>query len=220
MAVVLTCEHVADGDLIPRFVLGTLSDEEAERLEAHCFACEACWVQLQAATALRASTATAAADAVGEEAPRKPARPWVAWLAAAATLTFMVAAGSLWLRRAEPPAAPAGPTAPAITPEEAAPVERGASAGQLTVTARREDDGALVIAWPTVPGAASYRAALFSEDGRELWTRDTKDLSLVVSASELGALPQKSGLVAQVEARDVMGVNLARSRPERIPIAR
>jgi len=220
MAAALTCEHVADGDLIPRFVLGTLSDQEAERLEAHCFACEACWVQLQAATALRASMATTAAGAEGGKAPRRPGRPWVAWLAAAATLTFMVAAGAHWLRRAEPPAAPEGPAAPAVTPEEAAPVERSATAGQLTVMVRREDDGAVVIAWPTVPGATSYRAGLFSEDGRELWTRDTKDLSIVVSASELGALPQKSGLLAQVEARDVMGVNLARSRPESIPVVR
>ncbi len=49
----LTCDDVSSQDLIARYAGGTLSEEGAAALEAHCLECEACGADLEAAMDLR-----------------------------------------------------------------------------------------------------------------------------------------------------------------------
>ena len=230
MGAALDCQRVADEDLIPRFLRGTLPAAEAERLEEHCFACESCWTQLQAATALSAALAPVPADEAADVDPApvltfsapaqgSSAGRWAGWLSAAAAILLAVGVGSRWLRYEQPAPAPAQHETPAARQESSEPVERGAAVA-IAVTVRAREDGAVEIAWAAAPEAASYRVGLFTEDGRETWSRETKELTLAIPAADLAALPQRSRLTLQVEARGIMGANIARSRPERIPAAR
>ena len=240
MTVALNCQTVMDEDLIPRFVRGALPPDEAERLEAHCFACDACWTELQTAMALNATLEVLPKREV-EVAPAAVGTHWSwqtwGWLAAAATLVVAVGVGTQLMRHGEPPvaptqppaapgkpvrapAAPVQPAAPAATPETPAQVERSPTAGPLAVTVKRQTDGAIQIAWLAVPGAALYHVGIFTADGRELLTRDTDTMALVISRRELAALPPKADLVVQVEARDVMGTLIARSQPAKFVVDR
>lgn len=240
----LSCQVVADEDLIPRFVLRRLTPAEAERLEEHCFACEACWAELQTATALASSLEATPELQMNERRTavdsRWPRLAW-SWLAAAATLVLAVGIGWQFINRAEPPSAPAQmparaseksaptalpmpaplPLAPSAVTRKAAPeVERSADVAVLTVKVGRMADGSIQLAWAAVPGAASYRIGLYMADGREAFVRETADTVLAISNRDQAALPSRAALVVQAEARDAMRAVIARSQPSNVIVNR
>ena len=53
MAESLTCDAIVDGDLIERYLAGTLSEAEVEALESHYLTCARCQDELRLAAAIR-----------------------------------------------------------------------------------------------------------------------------------------------------------------------
>ena len=93
----MTCEHVAENELVERYAAGRLDDDAVAAFEEHYLACARCQHELRLAASIR--TAAAAAPA----ATARPRAPWRIWAAGSALAAAALAALLFWpaARRAE-----------------------------------------------------------------------------------------------------------------------
>ncbi len=201
----MTCEAIDEGDVLERYVTDRLDAEDSERFEAHYFACDRCWGEVQAALEVSAALSPGeqhnAPRAERQEVPhRARARAWWRWgppLAAAAVLVVVV--GVLRMGEREPQT-----DAPAIT--------RGVAAS-LSLTIVRSDDS-IRVTWLAVEGAVRHRVRAFTNDGLVLFAEEPVATSFVTAASFADTLDQ---VFLQVEALDRVGAVLATSPLEQVP---
>jgi hypothetical protein len=162
----LTCEQVRDRELTEQYAAGKLGEADAESLEAHALACDACWQQLETAVAIRAAMLPALLEIPGQSVGKRRGRVrgWQMFvpvtLAAVALLGFGVA---IVLQHRT--------TAPV-------PVTRGA-VDQIRLTSSRELDGGLRVTWPPVSSVSDYVISV-KVDGATILTRETDELQLVI----------------------------------------
>jgi hypothetical protein len=176
-----------DDDKLRRYALGTLTEQEAETVEAHYFACDRCWHELERIVEVRA----AFDGATGARTSGKHRRG-LQGLAMAAVLA--IAAAGLWLWMPRPG-------------EGEVETLRGADGSlDLSVTSSGERWTA---EWPDVPGAASYVLEVMTADGQSLLSIET------IEASADVALPSGTGGVTywKVQALDSMRQTIERSDP-------
>src|SRR5262245_7810302 len=82
-----------------RYLLGTLSDEERDRLEAHLFECDRCFDELHAMRAVQRELARDRPAILAEPAGRS----WTNYSGLAAAAALVVATGGWWITQARPP---------------------------------------------------------------------------------------------------------------------
>jgi len=233
------CTLVDREDRIAAYVAGTLGGDEAEAFEAHYFACNQCWHEVQRGLEIRAA-AGAHAMPLRSQMLTPVARhvPW-RWLAAAASVVLAVSLWRLAHRtlpevgsdvRPESTAAAPAPTptpapSPAVTPATspvvtrpaaANPTLRSASQKGLRPSAVRRANGDLQITWASIEKAAHYRIRIYASDGMPVLDHETTDPTLSIDAS---ALAQSAGkrLFASVEAINALGVTVTTSPPIPLP---
>jgi hypothetical protein len=189
----MTCPHEDRAALAADYLAGRLPEGRAEEFEAHYFACDACFEQVELAASLHA-----AFQRRPRAAARRATRTWA--LAAAAMLAVAVA--GVWLVRF-----PGG-----------APVEdrvlRGDGASFAVKATLGEAE--LVLEWPAVDGAHQYEARVFDAEGGMLWERRTDVPRVVVPRSELPAVAGAGELFASVDALDALLQPVARSSIARV----
>ena len=199
----LTCDDVSTRDLIARYAGGTLSEEDAEALEAHCLECDDCGADLEAAMDLRGVLLASPAEfrpGARESLPalvtsRGWTRRWPAAAAVAATLMLAVVTGWEWSRPREDVSILRGPDAP------------------FTLQLTWQSDGSLRVSWPVQAGATIYRVRVMapSNDGVSEQVTAT---SVTLQAETLQRLP---GAHVDVQAENAAGEVLARSEPVAAP---
>lgn len=211
----LTCGEVADRDLAERYVTERLAPQEAERLEAHYFECDACWEAVHEAVALRAALGEPVADvdrsppaggaAEGPRPERASSSPrWKAWvpLAAAAAVAALLLGPVDWGADTEPSAGDVvrGPTVALAV--EAAVVE-----------------GGVRLSWAPVEAAERYEVRLFTGEGELVAERETAGPELVLAgaASRPDSVGGDVELYARVRALDRERRILGESPLIRIP---
>ncbi|MGH9456969.1 MAG: hypothetical protein ACRD2J_04940 [Thermoanaerobaculia bacterium] len=178
-----SCEY-RDTDVAARYVQGRLAEDEAERFEAHYFACEACWAEVQGGIALRAATSRPAAPARRSFVRRA--------FPAAAAVVLVAAMGWLVLQdRVEPP-----------------PAFRGAET-TWNLEAQR-GDGAVAVTWSAVPGAVSYRVRIHAPDGTPLDRMEVTGTSARVPVTDFGSYRR---VYVTVDAIDAAHLIVDRSPP-------
>jgi len=208
----LDCAVIEQEEMVRAYVVDDLTAEDALAFEAHYFACDRCWQDVQRALEVRAALESTPAQAEHEAAPvpgrlTGTSRTWWPWLAAAATLVLAVA---LWS------AVPSSP--PPQLPQPAETLRGSGDAGPA-VTAVRGADGAIQIDWPVNSRAASYVLKVFGTDGTTVLTREVKadTVSLTLSAQDLTGRPADERLYTEIEAIEVLGVVIASSEQIQLP---
>jgi CHAT domain-containing protein/TolA-binding protein len=98
----IDCGYVQDHDLVKSYLGGGFSEEEAEAFEAHYFACDRCWEEVNTANQIRAATTSANSrrdTGVRVRYPPRVARPqWRALALAAAVAVALFGGGLIYLR--------------------------------------------------------------------------------------------------------------------------
>lgn len=184
----ITCELVDEHELDRRYVSGRLSDEDAAAFEAHYFACERCWALVKGGADVR--TALAGEDVARAVRPRT----WLKPLALAAGLTLVVI--GTW--RVTGSSRSATPDAIRGAGDSIA-VQSAISAGRWQA------------AWPSVPGSATYRVRIFTDDGRLLLTHESNDTTVGLTTDSLSALRRSGALYLEVEGFDALRRPVGRS---------
>ena len=198
----LTCDDVGSRDLIARYAGGTLSEAEAEALEAHALECDACGADLEAAMDLRGVLLKSPEEfrpAQGESSTivatsRGWIRSWPAAVAIAASFVLAVAVGWEWSRTGDD-----------------ATVLRG-SGDAFALQLSWQPDG-LRVSWPAQAGATIYRVRLVvsSADGVSEQVTGT---NVIFRADTVQRLP---GAHVEVQAENRAGEVLARSELAPVP---
>ena len=193
-----SCPHADRETLAADYLARRLSEEKAEEFEAHYFACDACFEQVELAASLHGAMRDAApAHTATRFAPaRTRPRVW-AWYAAAAAIACVTVSG-VWLLRT--------PGNGAGEPQ----VMRGDLGGfEVTATSSGPD---LVIEWSAVPGAEQYEVRISSVEGETLWERRTAGMRSAVALDQFPPGPAARELYARVEALDGLLQPVARSK--------
>ena len=190
------CPHVDRETVAADYLARRLSEAQAEEFEAHYFACDACFEQVDLAASLHGAMRDPAQPrAASRPAPARP-RVW-AWYAAAAAIVCVTVSG-VWLLR--PPGKAAG------EPQ----VMRGDRDGfEVRATSTGSD---LVLEWPAVPGAEHYEVRISSVEGETLWERRTAETRSALALDELPPGADARELYARVEALDGLLQPVARSK--------
>src|SRR5215217_6504252 len=102
----MTCHDVETRGMAEEYLLGRLSEADAEAYESHYFSCERCYSELSSLRAVRSAlTGGSAAAAAPRQAPRTGTRA-LPWLAAAAAVILAVAVSLVIMRRGSGSAGP------------------------------------------------------------------------------------------------------------------
>lgn len=189
----MSCGLVDEGDIDSRYLAGSLTEEEAEAFEAHFFACQRCWDLVQQGLSVRA--AFEGSSAPSEQTRRRaPFSPWWGLAAAAAVVVTVVG-----IRRA----------GSGRETDIAGEVPRGGEA-VLSVhpTAGK---GAVMAAWPKLPGADVYRVRLFTADGTLVLGREVTDTAITLEQDVLTGIPSGGPAFWEVQALGPLREEIARS---------
>ena len=219
-----TCP-IADSDTEARYLVGSLSAEEAEAFEEHYFGCDICWRALQRGAEIRSVLARDAGDTrrqepllltpapprlEREQMPQGPRGRNVWWPLLAAAAVMVVVTGLWRLQR------PMSDTRLSVrlTIE---PTRGGSAPLAISATATDKSLGA---SWIRAVDARTYRVRLLADDGRLLFDREIPDTSIVVSMDSLVHPEPKGAIYWQVEALNDLRVivaiyELKEARPSR-----
>ena len=174
-----TCEEIADGALIERYLSDRLSESETEQLESHCLTCARCATDLRLGLVVRKalsqpdqSTARPPLEVVAPSDRR--ARRWLAGRTAAALAAAAVLAGLLlvWPSRLDDESSRT--RREEGTADEAGPV----LAMPVGEVARPEE-----FRWSPVTSADLYRVTVYDAAGDVVWETETQDTLLIPPAA-------------------------------------
>ena len=202
----IDCARIEERDLVALYLAGNLPENEAEAFEAHYFACERCWADVQRAAEIRTAFGKPALVPFPEpgrqgRAALPSARRW-RWLAAAAALAL--ATLGIWqlAHRGAPPAEP---------------VLRGEAAASLPLQIEVGPGRRITVGWPAHPDAQIYVVQIFGSDGVSVWKRETRETRVSLEARELP--PSRPGIsfLAKIEALDTMRQVVAKSDLKPLP---
>jgi hypothetical protein len=177
-----------DATSAARYLVGRLTEAEAEAFEAHYFGCERCWAEVRTAQELRAALRPGGATRAAAR------RPWMPFAAAAALL---VAVGAWMLVR------PSGG-------------ERAFRAGQgdeLTLTLSATPDGSVSVSWSDAAGARAYRVRVVTAEGALLTESETAAPPALLDRERL---PREATLYVTVQALGPDREVLASSAPVKL----
>lgn len=188
-----SCDEIADGALIERYLASRLSEDETEQLELHCLACDHCAIQLRLGVAIRKALARLAETggrpalelitAADEPAPSDEARQvtlaqhrarrWLGGRKAAALVAAAAIAGLLLVWPSQV-GEEQGPThRDEATLEEAGPVLDAPVGDVVDLQEFR---------WLPVAAADLYRITIYDSSGKLLWESETEGTRLVAPA--------------------------------------
>lgn len=183
-------------DLVPLYLAGKLTEEDAEAFEAHYFGCPTCREDVRAGAALRELYGKPAVAA--SERPAPPGRSWLP-LAAAAAIAF-VGLGVWQLSRR-------------TSEEPGRPVLRGPSAEVLVVKIETAPQGGVELSWPPHPRAAVYQIQVFAADGTRVWGAEANEPRLSIGSGVLPSPGPGKSFEVEVQALDSMQQVVATSDP-------
>ena len=203
----INCARIEERDLVALYLAGKLPENETEVFEAHYFACERCWGDVQRAAEIRTAFGKPVLVPLPkpgrqDRAALPSARRW-RWLAAAAALALATLGVWQLTRRAAPPA-----------PE---PVLRGETAGSLPLQIETGPGQQITFRWPAHPDAQVYVVQVFRSDGVSVWRRETPQTTLFLDPATLPARRRGISLLAKVEALDTMRQVVAKSELKPLP---
>lgn len=194
----IDCNLANEHDLGARYLTGSLSAPEAEAFETHFLGCSRCWDEIRQAGELREALArpfTAPALAGTERESRD------FWTPLAAAAVIAVLAVGLGRLSREP------------DPGTESPVVRGSEVDALEPTVEPGPDGTVILEWQPHPDASIYRVDVIRTDGLRVFRSETPDSRLELGLSDLPPIPPGVSLLAKIEAFNVLGRAVGRSRP-------
>jgi hypothetical protein len=178
----ITCEIVDEQDLDTRYLAGTLSEAGAEAFEAHYFGCDRCWALVRRGQEAKAALAAPPGTLTIARPPAVRARPW---LAVAASLAVLAAGLQTWRaiagNRHQPPDDTVRGTADSLS---------------LEVEFRGDT---LLARWSRLPGATTYDARFYTNDGAVMFERELAETTLVLPPD---VLKVGTAVLMQVQAWD------------------
>jgi hypothetical protein len=193
------CPGTGEGqrDLVPLYLAGKLTEDEAEAFEAHYFGCPRCREDVRAGAALRELYGKEAVAASRGRAPTTR-RAWLPFAAAAAIAFVGLAVWQLGRPR-----------------DEAAgrPVLRGTSAEVLRVEIEAAAQGGIDLSWPAHPDAATYEVEIFASSGARVWGTEVHEPRLSIGAGVVPAPEPGQPFEVEVRALDPMRQVVASSEP-------
>ena len=184
----MTCELVDQNELDRCYLVGRLSEAEANAFEEHYLGCDRCWELIKGGAGVRAALHGGRATLASR--PRRWWRP-LAIAAGLGLVTF-----GTWR---------------VVTPRNAAPPDVIRGAGDSLAVQHSFSTGAWHTAWPADAAVAWYRVRLFAADGRLLFTREVTDTSLNISVTSLSVADRGAPLYLDVEGFDLMRRPVTRS---------
>jgi hypothetical protein len=201
----IDCTRIEERDLVTLYLARKLPESEAEAFEAHYFACERCWADLQRAAEIRAGFGKPALvhfPRPGHARRALPsARRW-RWLAAAAALALATLGVWQLAHRGAPPAEP---------------VLRSGTTGSLPLQIEAGPGPQIELRWPSHADAQIYVAEVFTSDGVSVWKRETSETRVSLDQGTLPARRPGVSLLAKVEALDAMRQVVAKSELKSLP---
>lgn len=195
MLTVNDCSKGTERALAPLYLAGKLGEDEAAAFEEHYFACASCREDVERGSELRAVFGKA--PIVATASPSRSARSWLPLAAAAAIAFAGIGVWQMTRRAAEDPGGS---------------VMRSTLSEVLDVEVAAGPQGTTEVNWRRAPDAASYSVRVVASDDSEVWKGQTRELHLTIGS---GALPVPDGgkaLFIEVEAFDVMGISVAKSK--------
>jgi len=202
----IDCARIEERDLVTLYLAGRLPENEAEAFEAHYFACERCWADIQRASEIRAALGKPVLVPLPRPGRRAretvpSARSW-RWLAAAAALALATLGVWQLAHRGAPPAEP---------------VLRSGTTGSLPLRVEAGPGPRIELRWPSHPDAQIYVAEVFTSDGVSVWKRETPKTRVSLDQGTLPARRPGVSLLAKVEALDAMRQVVAKSELTSLP---
>lgn len=201
----ITCADTEERDLDARYASAQLAEAEAEGFEEHFFGCDHCWTRVQRAVEIRAVEGEAAGKTTPIRATARrnfSASHWMALAAAATLLIVGTLSVDAWRRPGTEPVA-----------------MRSATDSLNVVISIR--GMTLVATWQPAAEATSYRARLYSADGKVLYQREIPDTTIAVAAPSLRQVSPGAMVYWEIQALNRTREVVARSglRPVRFPAA-
>ncbi len=200
MAITIDCKYVEERDLATSYLAGELSPKDAEAFEQHYFACERCWREVQAMSALRA----ALGKPVLVPVERRPTRVTTWRLLAVAAIVTAAGLG-LWQLTHRPPEA------------SVQPVLRGGAAEALAVTTEALPGGRIKVSWRPNLDAQVYVVEVIRSDGVPALKLETGETSMTIDRTVLPAPPPGISFATRVRALDPMRQVVAASELTPLP---
>jgi hypothetical protein len=185
-----SCDEIADGALIERYLASQLSDAEAKELELHCLACDHCATQLRLGLAIRKALSrlvetdgrpplelvtavdqpAPSVEARGSTLAEHRARRWLGGRKAAALVAAAALAGLLLVW-------------PSQLGEERDRTHREEGTAEETRPVLDTPVGDVAdlqeFRWSPVASADLYRITIYDSSGEVLWETETEDTGLV-----------------------------------------
>lgn len=186
-----------DHDVLLGYLRQALPEEEASSFEAHYFACDRCWEEVERGLEVRAAlTAEETREVSSGEGQRAPGR-WWRHPAFAVAAGLGLAAVGLWQW------GPAGPE------EGRETIVRGAT--EALELAFETSSERLALSWPEVTGAESYLVQFLDAAGTLLLEEETAASELTVAWMRLPPPNTEGALLARVQALDSLRQTLVSS---------
>jgi anti-sigma factor RsiW len=193
-----------DDDVVPRYLGGQLTEEDAAAFEEHYFGCEDCHREVQRALEIRAALESKEAALSPDRGMRRSPPRWrrpLVWAGLAASAVLALGTWAAHESRHAP---------------ESEPVWRGPGA-EMAVRVQATAEG-LIAQWPPQPGAQSYVVDVSTEEGVPVVKRETSGTRLAIAVP---TPPHGSAtLYISVEALGPRREVRARSQPQRLRFGR
>jgi hypothetical protein len=194
--------HPEYEDMIDGYLLGRLSEEDAERFERHYFECPDCFRETAQRAALIEAVKAAGPNPAAAKRPARAAgfrRFPFAWAAAGAAVLLLAAAALLFLPRgSKPPDFPDG----GIRSVRGETLALAGPAGTIP-------DAPKELSWKAFEGAAVYGVVIEGID--PVWTAETRDTAIPVPAEVAARLFPGRPYFWRVKAYSAEGTLLASS---------
>lgn len=168
----LTCNEIADGAIVGRYVAGKLSAEVTDRFEVHLLDCGRCQAEVRLAWAVRKDLGSSDASMAPERDPGViPIRPRRRFARVAAGAGVAAAAAAILLFAI--PSARVGDPSNLDDPHRAPALDTRAVPVPVAPvgTVERADE----IRWTSVAIADRYRLILLDQEGEIAWEHETAD---------------------------------------------
>lgn len=191
MAELLTCDAIVDGELIERYLVGTLSEAEAGALESHYLTCARCQDELRLAAAIRdVLPELREAAQAPDVSPAAETGRWYGRRFRVGAVAAAIAAVLVGVVLVQPP------RRESLQHREPAPETANVPGAEAPIGEVRT---VVEFRWAPVASADLYRVTLYNATGDVIWQVDTREIH--VAPADMVRLEPGASYLWQVDAR-------------------